>query len=331
MKILIIQNAFIGDVILATAVLEKLHHTYPAAKIDFMIRKGNEGLLIDHPYLHELIVWDKSSRKYSNLFRIAAQVRASGYEYVINLHRFGSSGFVTALSKGKHTFGFDKNPFSFLFSRKVKHDIGRGKHEVERNQDLINEITDTHSARPKLYPSKTNFEAVARYSKPTNAEAVIPYVCIAPTSVWFTKQYPKEKWVELIDAAKNKDLKIYLLGGPGDFAACEALKLACKHQSVQNLAGKLTLLDSAALMKDATMNYVNDSAPMHMASAMNAPVTAIFCSTIPAFGFGPLSDNSKIVETKVKLDCRPCGLHGFKTCPKKHFKCALTIQVEQIL
>jgi ADP-heptose:LPS heptosyltransferase len=331
MKILIIQNAFIGDVILATAVLEKLHHTYPAAKIDFMIRKGNEGLLIDHPYLHELIVWDKSSRKYSNLFRISAQVRASGYEYVINLHRFGSSGFVTALSKGKHTFGFDKNPFSFLFTRKVKHDIGNGKHEVERNQELINEITDVHSARPRLYPSKMNFEAIERYSKPDNASSVIPYICIAPTSVWFTKQYPKEKWIELIDATQNKDLKIYLLGGPGDFADCESIKLSSKHTSIVNLAGKLTLLDSAALMKNARMNYVNDSAPMHMASAMNAPVTAIFCSTLPAFGFGPLSDQSKIVETKIKLECRPCGLHGLKACPKKHFKCALTIQVEQIL
>ncbi len=331
MKILIIQNAFIGDVILATAVLEKLHHTYPAAKIDFMIRKGNEGLLIDHPYLHELIIWDKSSRKYTNLFRIAIQVRRSDYEYVINLHRFGSSGFVTALSTGKHKFGFDKNPFSLFFSRKVKHDIGHGKHEVERNQELITEITDAHWARPRLYPSKTNFEAVERYVKPGNSETIIPYICIAPTSVWFTKQYPKEKWVELIEAPQNKDLKIYLLGGPGDFAACEAIRNLCKHTGIVNLAGKLTLLDSAALMKNAGMNYVNDSAPMHMASAMNAPVTAIFCSNLPAFGFGPLSDKSKIVETKVKLDCRPCGLHGLKACPKKHFKCALTIQVEQIV
>jgi ADP-heptose:LPS heptosyltransferase len=45
-------------------------------------------------------------------------------------------------------------------------------------------------------------------------------------------------------------------------------------------------------MKDAAMNYVNDSAPMHFASAVNAPVTAVYCSTIPAFGFGPLSDRS---------------------------------------
>lgn len=79
------------------------------------------------------------------------------------------------------------------------------------------------------------------------------------------------------------------------------------------------------------MNYVNDSAPLHIASAMNAPVTAIFCSTVPAFGFGPLRENGRVVETLEKLDCRPCGLHGHQACPKGHFKCALGIAPEAAL
>jgi ADP-heptose:LPS heptosyltransferase len=76
------------------------------------------------------------------------------------------------------------------------------------------------------------------------------------------------------------------------------------------------------LMKKAKMNYVNDSAPLHLASALDAPVTAVFCSTIPAFGFGPLSFNSHVIETKENLDCRPCGLHGYRECPESHFMCA---------
>jgi heptosyltransferase-2 len=88
------------------------------------------------------------------------------------------------------------------------------------------------------------------------------------------------------------------------------------------MAGKLSLLESAAIMAGARMNFVNDSAPMHLASAVNAPVTAVFCSTVPAFGFGPLSDNAFIAETTIPLDCRPCGLHGYTVCPKGHFKCA---------
>jgi heptosyltransferase-2 len=97
------------------------------------------------------------------------------------------------------------------------------------------------------------------------------------------------------------------------------------------LAEELSLLASAALMEGAAMNYVNDSAPLHIASAMNAPVTAIFCSTVPAFGFGPLRENGRVVETAEKLDCRPCGLHGHRACPKGHFRCALGIGVEQVV
>ena len=78
---------------------------------------------------------------------------------------------------------------------------------------------------------------------------------------------------------------------------------------------------NSALMKDAQRNYVNDSGPLHISSAMNAPVTAFFLSTVPAFGFGPLSDDSQILDVG-ELYCRPCGLHGFKTCPEGHFKCS---------
>jgi heptosyltransferase-2 len=84
-------------------------------------------------------------------------------------------------------------------------------------------------------------------------------------------------------------------------------------------------------MKHARMNYVNDSAPMHFASAMNAPVTAIYCSTVPGFGYGPLSDVRFIVERDEPLYCRPCGLHGYAACPQSHFKCALDIRDEQLL
>ena len=83
-------------------------------------------------------------------------------------------------------------------------------------------------------------------------------------------------------------------------------------------------------MQHAAMNYVNDSAPLHIASAMNAPVRVIFCSTVPAFGFGPLNANGRIVERLEPLYCRPCGLHGYKACPEGHFKCALDIDVARI-
>ena len=70
---------------------------------------------------------------------------------------------------------------------------------------------------------------------------------------------------------------------------------------------------------------------MHFASAMNAPTTAVYCSTLPSFGFGPLSDVKFIVEKLEPLYCRPCGLHGRAACPEGHFRCAYEIKDEQLL
>lgn len=323
-KILVIQTAFIGDVILGTAVAEKLHRFYPGAQIDFLVRKGNEGLLAGHPFLRNILVWNKKEGKLKNLFALVLRVRRERYNAVITLHRFASSGLIAGLSGASHRVGFDKNPLSFLFTKKLKHEIGTGKHEVQRNLELIEHITDTSFQKPRLYPSASDQSAAEQYKQSGK------YICIAPTSVWFTKQYPKEKWIELINRL-DPSLRIYLLGAPGDAGACDEIMNSCKGRDVINLAGRLNFLQSAALIKDAAMNYANDSAPMHMASAMNAPVTAVYCSTVPAFGFGPLSDSSRIVEKQEPLYCRPCGLHGYKACPEGHFKCALDIKVVQLL
>jgi heptosyltransferase-2 len=321
---LIIQTAFIGDVVLATALIEKLRQNFPAASIDFLLRKGNEELLQNHPYVRNLLVWIKKQDKIENLIRIIRQVRRNKYDYVINLHRFTSSGLITIFSGAKVKIGFDKNPLSFLFTEKVRHEIKPGTHEVDRNQKLIEAITDARAAKPKLYPSLADENSVI------NLKAVGEYICIAPTSVWFTKQWASEKWVQLLDLLSQKGITVYLLGANSDRIFCDNLISACKNRNVVNLCGKLTLLQSAALMANAKMNYVNDSAPMHLASAMNAPTTAIYCSTTPEFGFGPLADISNVIETKEKLSCRPCGLHGFKTCPEGHFKCANTISIDQL-
>ena len=122
-KLLVIQTAFTGDVVLATAVLEKLHHQYPGAQIDFLLRKGNEGLLEQHPFITNLLVWDKKTSKMANLFSIAMRVRKERYTHVINLHRFASSGLITFVSGAGYKAGFDKNPFAFCYTKKVTHTI----------------------------------------------------------------------------------------------------------------------------------------------------------------------------------------------------------------
>lgn len=322
-KILIIQTAFLGDVVLATALVEKLHAYYPQAQLDFLLRKGNEGLLKDHPLLRQVLVWNKQEGKYKTLLRLLSQIRSEKYDLVVNVQRFGSTGFLTAFSGARETVGFEKNPFSRLFTRRYVHDVQSGTHEVERNNMLIQSLTNAISAKPKLYPNQLDFVKV----EPLKQE---PFICMAPTSVWFTKQYPQEQWVQLINSLDAK-YKVYLLGSPADKQHCNEIISQSTSKRVENLCGQLSLLQSAALMRDAVLNYVNDSGPMHLASALNAPTCAIYCSTVPRFGFGPLADFAQVVEREEPLYCRPCGLHGYKACPEGHFKCAREIKTEQLL
>jgi heptosyltransferase-2 len=313
-KVLIIQTAFLGDVILATPVAEEMKRLFPNSSIDILVRKGNESLLSNNPNINDILVLDKSKpNKRLSIKKTISRIRNTQYDLVLNLHRFGSSGYITMRSKAKKKYGFKKNPYSIFFTKRFDHLIGDSTHEVERNLSLIKEFGAKSKIRPTLFPDDSAYEYIAQYCS-TN------FVTIAPASVWKTKEVPNSKWAELIGTIP-KDTAVYLLGGAGDYGKCEELIDSADHPLVTNLAGKLSLLQSAALMKKSTMNHVNDSGPLHLASAMNAPTTAYYCSTVPEFGFGPLSDDSEVKQVE-GLACKPCGLHGHKECPKGHFNCS---------
>lgn len=317
-RILVIQTAFLGDVILASPVWENLHAAYPHAQIDVVVKKGNESLLTAHPFLHQVFIFNKS-HKVKNLWNLGKTLRSHQYDLVINLQRFASSGILTLLARGKETRGFEKNPLSLCFTKRFKHDMKPNWHEVDRNLNLISDLVTAPIRRPQLYPRKEDLNSIQIYQE-------VPYYCLAPTSVWFTKQAPQEIWLELIDKLSQTKDQIFLLGSPSDRAYLDEIVNKTGSSLVINLAGKLSLLQSAALMAGAKHNYVNDSGPLHLASASNAPVSAFFCSTVPEFGFGPLSENAAIIEVK-DLACRPCGLHGHKACPKGHFKCGKDLKI----
>ena len=334
-RILVIQTAFIGDVVLATALLENLHAAYPVATIDILVRGGAQELFIDHPYINEVHVWDKKKNKYQHLFQIIQTIRRIKYDVVINVQRYLATGIITVLSGAKKTIGFDKNPLNFLFSEVVAHSFGAGAghetinqggaslHETSRNHALLATLTTAPVAKPALYPSAANFEAIQKYQS-------APYICMSPGSVWETKKMPAKNWIDLINAVPT-NYSIYLMGAPNETALCAEILSATSRGGVIHIAGQLSLLEAAALIKGASLNYVNDSAPMHLASATNAPVAAIYCSTIPAFGYGPLSSVQFVVETLEHLPCKPCGLHGKKVCPLGHFNCGHSITTAQLL
>lgn len=316
-KVLIIQTAFIGDVILSTPLAENIRLKFPSCEVDYLVKKGNETLLSGHPGVWNVLVLNKEN-KWKSIRDNIRFIRREKYDLIINLHRFASSGLICALSGAKQKIGFKKNPFSFLYSKSYKHAIGNGEHEVDRNLSLIASFCDITIRKPSLYPSSEDYTFVSKFQDTA-------YYCLAPASIWFTKQAPIATWLRLIEKLSDSDHAIFLMGGPNDKALCEQI-ISESSKEVRSLAGELSIMQSVAFMKNAKRNYVNDSGPLHFASAVNAPVTAFFCSTLPAFGFGPLSDDAKIIEV-ANLPCRPCGLHGHTSCPEGHFKCGKGLEI----
>jgi ADP-heptose:LPS heptosyltransferase len=330
--ILIIQTAFIGDTILASHFARAVKETYPDSKIHFFLRKGNESVIQGLSTIEKTWIWDKQGGKTKNLMKLIMELRGIKFDMVFNLHRHFNSGLVSSLMKSPFKAGFKQNPLSAFYTRKVNHLIPHFPkdneevmwHEVQRNLQLIPnfKIEDNSKIyKPELPLTEKNFAKVAPFSEGD-------YFVVAPASVWFTKAWSESKYRELtMELAKLG--RVLFIGAPGDKALCDRIRENIPQ--TENLCGQLSLLDSAALMKNAKRVFVNDSAPLHLASCVNAKTTAIFCSTVPAFGYTPLADDSVVVDVGNTLACRPCGLHGHKACPLGHFKCSYGIEISKVL
>lgn len=332
-NILVIQTAFIGDTILASHFAAAVKEAFPDSKIHFFLRKGNESVIQGLPFVEKVWVWDKKGGKVKNLWNLIKELRTIRFDMVFNLHRHFNSGLISALMKSPLKVGFRQNPLSFFYTQKVNHLIPHpgqdgSWHEVQRNLQLLKlaspntEISENSKIYKPILPlEEKHFSKVSKWS---NGD----YFVVAPASVWFTKAWSEGKFRALTQEL-SKLGHVYFIGAPTDKELCERIREGVGKTT--NLCGELNLLDSAALMKNAKRVFVNDSAPLHLASAVNAKTTAIFCSTVEDFGYTPLADDSVVISMGKALSCRPCGLHGHKSCPLGHYKCSEDIEVSRVL
>ena len=325
MRILIIQTAFAGDALLASAFVQDISERYPVAAIDILLRRGNEALFVGNPAISRIWTWQKEKAKYRNLVRLARQLRDERFDRVYNLQRYAATGFLTWRTGASFRAGFAQNPFARCYHHAVSHQIpwpsaeGQFLHEVQRNRQLL-ETGPAPLRRPVLVLGADDHE---------QAEKLLdgrPTIVIAPASRWFTKQWPEEHWASLL-ALLPAELRVVIVGGSDDRALGD--RLAKAHPDAVNACGKLDFRASAAVMQRAWQVFANDSLPVHLASAVNAPCTVVFCSTDPILGFGPLSDDAETVQSPTPC-CSP-GLHGAKSCQAGHFRCAMEIQPEKLV
>ena len=321
-KVLIIQTAFLGDAVLITSLLEKIRLESPNTLVHLLVRKGLEDIFKAYPHkiLAQVWTYDKSN-KLKAWWTLRNELAKEKFDQVFVAQRFFGMGLLSISIGAKKVVGFDKNPLSLFFDEKVPHEFGQGKHETERNTELLASWLGPQVHKPFLNAS--HFPVDLQPKK---------YLSISPGSVWETKRFPVHKWIEFIRLLPL-DQEIVLMGSAAEKHLSDEIEQAFMGSSrhISNACGRFNLQEAIAVFQQSLMSFVNDSGPLHICSAVNTPTVAIFCSTIPAFGFGPLAKQNKIIEVKEKLTCRPCGDHGKKSCPEIHFNCANSIDVQEML
>lgn len=320
-QFLVIQPAFLGDLVLTLPLVGRLREALPHAELHLLVRQGTESLLHQHPWRLHLWTWDKSWRSWWQLQKALGRY---AWEGIFVVQRFFRMGLLGRSLPAKWRVTYDKNPLSFLYTHRVAHRFSAGLHETQRVLALLQPLglPMTLPPAPWLFPSAEAQEKVKSWTQRS------PYLVISPTSRWPTKEAPFRLWYQFLERVPHH-FTLYLTGLKADTTRLEALTPA--HPGCYNLAGQLSLPELTALVQGAYRTFTVDSALTHIASAVGCPTTTVFCATVPAFGFGPLAPGSAIVETSEALSCRPCGLHGSPTCPKKHFRCGHTLLPDALL
>jgi heptosyltransferase-2 len=311
----VIQTAFLGDVILTTPLLEVLAARH--GPVDVVTTPGAAQLLETHPAVRQVLRHDKhgSERGPGGILRLARRLRANGYARAYLPHRSWRSGLAARLAGIPERIGFADAPARHLYTARVPH---RGAHEVDR---LLALADAPPGGRPSLGLTDADHGAAIAWLETAGVPS--RFVVMAPGSIWGTK-----RWGQFPALAHAVDAFVVVLGGPEDRDLGEAILAAAPGRSA-NACGALPLRASAAVLSRAAVLVTNDSAPLHLAQATATPTVALFGPTVPAFGFGPRGASDRIEEVS-GLACRPCSRHGPARCPLGHHRCMTDLEVDRV-
>lgn len=336
-RILIIQTAFLGDLILSTPFFHAVRKQNPNSTIHLIVNKGTESVLNGNPDIDRIFSLDKKKAKKNILYflKFALILKKERYDIVYSPHFSFRSTLLSWITQAKSRIGYIESGFSFLHTKTV-HRPRLGPHEVDKLFSLLFDdpiqYPKDRDRRPFLYPSFQSQESTNQHLRPISSLNQ-GFITLCPSSVWETKKYQEEGFSSLVQLILEKTrYGVVLTGSPADQLLNQRiLELVWDRNFLEkdyktmktrvlDLAGKTSLEEMAVVISKSKAVITNDSSPVHYASAFNIPTVLIYGATVPDFGYYGLSERMKISEVK-GLDCRPCGIHGGRICPQKHFRC----------
>jgi heptosyltransferase-2 len=313
---LVIQTAFLGDVILSTPLLSALAEQH--GPVDVVTTPLAAPLLETHPAVRQVFPYDKrqADRGWHGLKTLANSLQKQQYGRAYLPHRSLRTAALALLARIPSRIGYGGS-WSFLYTEaRTKPRTG---HETDRLLALANEASGVY--RPQLRPTPEDERVAAGLIDGD-------FVALAPGSIWGSKRWPYYAELAAQLAAKTA---VVVVGGVEDKGLGDDIVQAVRPSGrpAINACGKLTLRQSAALIGRAALLVTNDSAPLHLATAMGTPVVALFGPTVTEFGFGPLRAGDVALSVD-ELRCRPCSPHGPPQCPLGHHRCMRDLTVAAV-
>ena len=317
MSCLVIQTAFLGDVVLTTPLLSALAARY--GPVDVVTTPAAAALLQHHPAVAEVVSYDKhgAAPGVRGLARLGSQLRSRGHRRVYLPHRSLRSAVLALWSGAPERIGFTDSAAAFTYTTRVPR--SQKGHEVERLLALAGVAGPEHLVSLGLSPE----DHTAAEAWLSEHQVMSPFIALAPGSVWATKRWPYYS-----ELASGLDGRVVIVGGSEDVALAQEIVEASRGKAV-SAAGALGLRASAALIQRARCLVTNDSAPLHLATAVGTPIVALFGPTVPEFGFGPRRAGD-VTLGHGELPCRPCSRHGPPACPLGHHRCMRELSLEMV-
>ncbi|MBY0490544.1 MAG: glycosyltransferase family 9 protein [Gemmatimonadaceae bacterium] len=319
--------------VLTTPLLERLARE---GLVHVVATPANAAVLANHPAVASVIAFDKrgADRGWRGVRRVADALKATGATRAFMAQGSLRTASLAWLAGIPERIGFATSSGRVLYTRRVPY--AKDQHHAVRLWQLASPAGDTSvptSARPSLYPGAVDQDAVDALLRAAGVADGEPLIALAPGSVWATKRWPSYDALAAELARSTTGARLVVLGAGGDTPLAAAIAAAVAQAGgppVVDATGRLSLLGSAALLARARLLVTNDSAPLHLASAMNTPTVAVFGPTVPALGFGPLAERQTVVE-RYTLGCRPCNAHGPQQCPLKHWRCMRDLPVGRMM
>lgn len=325
-NILILRLSSIGDILLTTAFIRQVRKTFPNAHITYIVKIEFQDLLRFNPHIDKIITFD-SATKFRGLKALNSLLRKTKYDFVFDLHNNMRTNRMLAGIDSHKIFKIKKNKIKRAALVYLKMNLYKSIKSIpERYLDVGAEKgVEDDGLGLELFLGQKKEENTR---EKTNKFGLTPglYICFGPGAAHFTKMWPEENVEELIDKITSQTgYKVAVLGSASEE---ELIKGIIKNKNVVNFCGRLSLLESAAIISDSAGMVSNDSGLMHMTVALKKPIIAIFGSTVEELGFFPYRAEATIFENK--LWCRPCSHVGRKSCPLGHFKCMRLTDVERV-